>query len=152
MQQPIACMSCPKEPWRQPFPVDIHVWHAVPSLGSRQICAKYIWKAPGHSGQGPHWQSHNVHWHQVAEQGAGDWGPRQAKFKFPGCQKSTFPRSAVLLSLTWMNLKSRGQKSSLCQMESCRVNNTSPVVPCIHKSLDAVPCLLSPTNKYYFPV
>uniref|UniRef100_A0A8C2SJL4 Cerebral endothelial cell adhesion molecule n=1 Tax=Capra hircus TaxID=9925 RepID=A0A8C2SJL4_CAPHI len=28
--QPVAYPGCPKEPWRQPFPVDIHDWHAVP--------------------------------------------------------------------------------------------------------------------------
>ena len=35
-----ACCSpgCPKAPWRHPFPVDTHDWHAVPSLGSRQVC------------------------------------------------------------------------------------------------------------------
>ena len=37
--QPVACTVRPKGPWRQLFPVDSHDWHAVPSLGSRQVCA-----------------------------------------------------------------------------------------------------------------
>ncbi|CAI9162292.1 unnamed protein product [Rangifer tarandus platyrhynchus] len=27
----MACSSCPMGPWRQPFPVDVHDWHAVPN-------------------------------------------------------------------------------------------------------------------------
>ena len=34
---PVACIGCPKGHWRQPFPVDIHDWHAVPNTGSRQL-------------------------------------------------------------------------------------------------------------------
>ena len=30
--QPVACMCCPKGPWKQLFLVGIHDWPAVPSL------------------------------------------------------------------------------------------------------------------------
>ena len=71
--QPVACMGCPKGPWRQTFPVDIHDWHTAPSLApDRHVWC--FWKAPGHSGQGPHWPSHNV---QATEQRACDGGPQQ---------------------------------------------------------------------------
>ena len=36
--QPVACRGCPKGPWRKPFPVHTHSWHAVPSAGSRHAC------------------------------------------------------------------------------------------------------------------
>ena len=36
--QPVACTGCPKGPWKQSFIVNIHDWHAVLSLGSRQVC------------------------------------------------------------------------------------------------------------------
>ena len=38
-RQPVACTGCPKRPCRQPLPVGIADWHAIPSLCSRQICA-----------------------------------------------------------------------------------------------------------------
>ena len=38
---------------------------------SRQGC-EVPWKAPGHSGQGPHWAGHNVPLHRAAEQGVFD--------------------------------------------------------------------------------
>ncbi|OWK05162.1 hypothetical protein Celaphus_00002830, partial [Cervus elaphus hippelaphus] len=47
---------------------DIHDWHAVPILGSRQVYTVPL-EAPGHSGQDPHWPSYNVHLHQDIEQG-----------------------------------------------------------------------------------
>ena len=51
--------------------------------------AQCLWKAPGHTGQGPHCPIHQVHLHQAIEQGTCDWGPPWgAKFKFPGLQKS----------------------------------------------------------------
>ena len=37
--QPVAYTGCPKGPWRQPFPVYTNDWHAVPNLGSREVCA-----------------------------------------------------------------------------------------------------------------
>ena len=36
--QPVACTGCRKGPWKQSFIVNIHDWHAVLSLGSRQVC------------------------------------------------------------------------------------------------------------------
>ncbi|TKC39142.1 hypothetical protein EI555_001922, partial [Monodon monoceros] len=57
--QPFARKGCPKGPWRQPFPVDINDWHAVPTLGSRRLQNK----------------------EHVLE------ALCRAKFKFSGCQK-----------------------------------------------------------------
>ena len=35
-------------------------------------CAHCLWKAPGHTGQGPHCPVHHVHLHQATEQGTCD--------------------------------------------------------------------------------
>lgn len=71
--------------------------------------------------------------------------------------RSTSPRGRDLLSWMQMNLKTRWQKSSSSQMGVG--SNISPVValrtnggPCVHESRGTVPCLLTPTNKSYFPI
>ena len=44
--QPAASAGCPERPWIQLFPVDCHDWHALPSLGSTQVCVGPL-ESPG---------------------------------------------------------------------------------------------------------
>ncbi|KAM9668034.1 60S ribosomal protein L10 isoform X2 [Neophocaena asiaeorientalis asiaeorientalis] len=67
--------SCGKDGFH--IRVRLHPFHVI-RINKMLSCAgadRYawcLWKAPGHSGQGPHWPGHNVHPHQAAEQGACD--------------------------------------------------------------------------------
>ena len=146
-------MSCPKEPWRQPFPVDIHVWHALPSLGSRQICTIHLespraqWPGSTLARSLMSIRTKLQNKEHVIE------ALRRAKFKFPGRQKvrsiaawvsplllasgpmtqlflslsrSTSLRSGDLPSSTRMNLRTWWQKSDSSQ--TAVGSNTSLIV------------------------
>ncbi|XP_037007136.1 60S ribosomal protein L10 isoform X2 [Artibeus jamaicensis] len=67
--------SCGKDGFH--IRVRLHPFHVIRinkmlSCAGADRYARCLWKAPGHSGQGPHWPSHYVHSHQAAEQGACD--------------------------------------------------------------------------------
>ncbi|XP_012905565.1 large ribosomal subunit protein uL16 isoform X3 [Mustela nigripes] len=67
--------SCGKDGFH--IRVRLHPFHVI-RINKMLSCAgadRYagcLWKAPGHSSQGPHWPSHHVHPYQAAEQGACD--------------------------------------------------------------------------------
>ena len=63
---------------------------------------------PGRGGQGPHGPNHNVHPHQAAEQGAGDWDPPCSHVQAPWPPEDFCYRD--LWSLMWMNFKTWWQK------------------------------------------
>lgn len=104
-------------PCKQAFPVDIHVWlHAVPNLGSRQVCVVSL-------------ESPRVQWPGsiLAKSSCPSvpscrtrsmWSRTSARpsSSFLATRRSTAPRSGDLLSLMWMNLKIWWQKCSSSQM------------------------------------
>ena len=101
--QPVAYPGCPKEPWRQPFPVDIHDWHAVPKSRLQT----------GKCGRKPQDTVARVHTDQVIMPIGTKLLNKEhvtealcrAKFKFPAASRSTSSRSGDLLSLRLVNLK-----------------------------------------------
>ena len=148
--------GCPKGAWRQTFPVDIYYWHAVPSPRP-QTCPQHLFKAPGHSSQGPRWPIIMSIRTKVQNKEHVIEALFRAKLSSLATRRSTPPRSGDILSLMWMNLKTCRQKSGSSGMAVG--SDTSQVMalginrrPCTHESLDAVPSLRIPTNKFYFPV
>ena len=68
-----ACCSpgCPGDLGDTPFQWTLMTGTLTPVLApDRNVWC--LWKAPGHSGCGPCWPSHNVHLHQATEQGTCD--------------------------------------------------------------------------------
>ena len=114
--QPVVCVGCSKGPWRQPFPGP-SCCHAVPSVGSRQVGA-CLWKAPGHSGQGPCWPNHNVCAPNSRTRSMwlkSSWGPVSSSLAI---RRSTSPRSGDLPSLCVCSLVAQSCPS-LCDSMDC---------------------------------
>ena len=159
--QPVACTGCPKRPWIQLFQVDFHDWHAVPSLSSRQVCVVPL-ESPG-----AHWPGSTLAKSQCPS-------ALSCRTRSMWSRPSLGPSSSSPATTSWIHISKKWAfttKFSADELENVREkwhlwDGWGPHViyttlmaalwtkgrPCTLESLGAVPSLLMPTNKSYFPI
>ena len=112
-------------------------------------------KAPGHSGQGPHWPGHNVHPHQLQNKEHVIEAFHRAKLKFPGRQKIHISKKWGFTKFNADEFENMVAEKQLMP-DGCGVKyipNRGPLDkwpgPAL-MSISAVPSLIMLTNKCYF--
>ena len=107
----VACVCRSKGPGRQPFPV--HDWHAVPHLGSRQVCGVPL-KSPKAQWPGSTLaKSERPCCTKLQNKEDAIEALCRAKFKSLTTRRSVSPSRGDLLSSMQMNLKTWWQKHQL---------------------------------------